>query len=535
MTRLFLLLPLALSACVDENDVCTTYDGTLCTDLQATVEAQAETIAAQQAAIADLTARLDALEAVDCLTGDDLTGYATETWVEEGFADAATVAGLETDIADHEGRIGSLESDVADHEGRIAGLETDAGDQEARIAAIEADYLVDADIMGLATEAWVTGGFGTLATAADHEARIAAIEDDYLVSDDVADAVRLITADTTYPIASEADLIAAIADLDGLRIAHDATVTLDVAGGNYNLSAPLLFSHPDGDRIELHGAGVGLTTLVFASGDGIVVEGASALGFVGDMDLVGSSTGNGVTAQEASATTLGDLDFEGWNAGVLAHENGAISLEDGAALSFTGCGYGAYVDGSGYADVTGAVASASTGAGFVVYGGYLNAYGATSTGAAGSGFRAYANGYALLTETSSDANGGGYYAHSGAYISAGYATATSNANNGFSADYGGTIYAAHSEATGNAETGYLADQASTIFGVHASAETNGDHGFYATNHSVIDAPYSYASGNGIYQYVTYYNGFIYARPTASGSDTTDVYYAGHDFSDLMIF
>ncbi|MFH1467543.1 MAG: right-handed parallel beta-helix repeat-containing protein [Pseudomonadota bacterium] len=518
------LLALPTLACVDEGEVCATYDGTTCEEALPLVQQQADTIAALQNTVADLQTRLEAVEQAGYLTDDDLTGYATdddlagyltdddlagyatETWVEGGFADAATVAGLETDVTDHEGRIGVLETDAIDHDTRIAAAEDD-------LAALQAaGYLLPADLVGYATEAWVTAGFGTLATAGDHEVRIAAIEGDYLVADDVGDAVRLISTDATYTCADAVDVLAALAELDGRRISNDVTVTLELDPASFLFTAPLVFAHPDGQRIRIEGAGAGSTTLVFDTTDGVIVEGGSALGYLGDLTISGlGQDADGLTVTNSSAVTVGDLSVEGFaSAGIQIDQNSTLDQELLGSVAISDCGYGALIGGSSYANLAQADVSDTSSNGYHAYmGSALHAERATST----------------------DTGSSGFYAYEGSVINAPYATATNAGGDGFRAYVGSTIIADSSSAINSAADGYYINWGSYLYGRWARVETAGDDGFTAGAYSGIAAENSYVEGVADYAYATGGNSYINAAgvtgETSYEASTT------HDTTDFI--
>lgn len=101
--------------------------------------------------------------------------------------------------------------------------------------------------------------------------------------------VRVVGDDISVTVTDEATLIAAIAELDSYHIASSATYTIQVADGVYSFTAPLVFHHPDGGRIRLQGNVETPANVVFnfAGTSGIVMDEASALGFVGGLTLRG--------------------------------------------------------------------------------------------------------------------------------------------------------------------------------------------------------------------------------------------------------
>jgi hypothetical protein len=415
---LIALLALPTLACATAEEVCTAYDGTLCSDLQ-------QDLSDLHALLTQLQADLDAAEATIATQQQDLD------------AAEATIADLQAAGYLTDDDLTDLRDDVAAHEDRLT--------------EVEADYLTSADLVGLATESWVTAYFGSLATADDHEARIAAIEGDYLVSTDVADAVRLISADTIYACADATEVLAAVAELDGYRIAGDATVTLAL-DGTFLFTEPVVLAHPDGERIRIEGVGSTTTLLVFDTTDGIIVEGSSALGYLGDLTIQGlGQVEDGLTVRGSSAVTVGDLVVEGFgNAGILVEQNSSLDQEEGAIIAISDCGNGAFVSDSSYACLTNASAADTDNIAFWAQrGGWLNA---PSTTASNSGVTAY-------------------YATMGSYLHARYSQIDTVGENGFTAGAASSISAENTDVTGAAAYAYSSGGNSYISAWGATGET----------------------------------------------------------------
>ncbi|MFH1467541.1 MAG: hypothetical protein ABIO70_24360 [Pseudomonadota bacterium] len=519
---LLALLALPTLACVDENDLCTTYDGTACSEVVGDVAALQASLASLQGQLDQLQTDLDAAEATIADQQEALDAQQQDLAAAEATIAAMQASGFLTDddLADF-----LVEDDVTD-------LRDDVADHEARITAVEADYLQSADLAGYATEAWVTSqgyltasgltgyatqswvtaGFAPLTTATDHEARIAAIEDDYVISTDVSDAVRLISTDTTYSCADAADVLGALAELDGLRIAGDVTVTLALDATNFAFTAPLSLSHPDGDRIEVVGAGVDQTYLTFTSSDGVVVEGASSLGYLGDLSIVGADQdAYGLYVRESSALTVGSLGVQGFaDVGIRVAGNASLQTEEEALVDVSGCGIGIVATESSYANVTGASSSGNTGDGFhAAHGSALVATSASSSGNVDAGFQAM----------------------DGSVIYADASTASGNANVDYYALHHSLIMAQNAEASGVGHSGFYANTGSYIYAQGASASVDSNFGFAAMLTSAIYAPSSDVQGTPSAAYGTNGNSYIYAPSTVglttkstSYNDTTDFIY-----------
>ena len=120
------------------------------------------------------------------------------------------------------------------------------------------------------------------------------------------------------------DLHEALASLDGVTIAKDALVTLEVQAGTHIYSAPIEVNHPDGARIQIVGStGASAdTTLVFSDTDGLRVQGGSQLGLLDGLTLVDvgptlAGGERGLKVTEVSYVSVGpSVGIEGFNLGV---------------------------------------------------------------------------------------------------------------------------------------------------------------------------------------------------------------------------
>lgn len=414
MRALLFLAPLFLSACLDEDEVCTTHDGLSCDEAMATItQLQSDLEALQE--------QLDAFQCADCLTQEDLEGYVTEE-----------------QLAELDDRVGAIETDQ-----------------------------------------------GTV--------------------------VRLLTEDPGYGTIEDADsLLEVLEDLDGYRIARDVTVTLSLAAATFDFGEPLTFSHPDGDRIHVEGAGVNNTYLQFDKSEGVIVQGGTALGHLSDLTLVGGSEGDeyGLRVRESSSLDLGDLAIQGFaGGGVVVHGNSNLQLDEGSLLDISLCGHGLLVSESAHANVDatseldGIQVSDCDHEGLYAYAGAIEASGADAMNNGEAGFTAERGGLLFAEDSEAEGNGTyGYKSLHGAYLNASRAKSLDHAY-GYQAGYGATIYAVSSEATKNTYGGY-----------------------YATVDSFVHATNSIVSGSEDQAYRSFYSSYIHVN----GAD------GDHDYEGTVV-
>jgi len=195
------------------------------------------------------------------VSGVDLTGYATESWVMgQGFGLASDIAAIDTSgIATNAAAIAQNTTDIAavDTSGiaanaaaiaqnatDIAGIDTSGIETNASsIAAIQGDYLTSGDLLGYASEQWVTEQSYGLASdvaqnAADAATNLLGVTQN--ATDVAANAAAVaqnttaIAAIDTSGIATNADALASLqAEVDG----NDAD--LDTIMADYLTSASL--------------------------------------------------------------------------------------------------------------------------------------------------------------------------------------------------------------------------------------------------------------------------------------------------------
>ncbi len=488
---------------------------------------KAEAEGALQTQLDALAARLDAIEAADYATTADLAGYATTADLE-GYATTEQLAGL---VSAEDLEAYATDDDVA-AEG-VARADADAA-LDARLSVVEADYVASAtladalsaytlyaDAVLLADAAQSAAEVNAYAyadsLAAEAASRLDAIEADYLVAADLDDTVELIRVDTTWTIdqygtGDFADVSDAIAALDEYRIAHDATLTIQLDAGAYYFTEALTFHHPDGGRIRLLGDESNVN-LYFTGSHGIVVDEASSLGYVAGLALHGdASAANGLFITEASSAQAGALeihDFGGQGVSVT----GSSYLEGNGTstpgwLSIDGSG----VSGIYVADSSAAVLGAFEVSGSGNYGAlaegasYIHGVGASASANGDYGFEAWNGSAADFRDATSSDNSTGYLVGLGSSAKLGGATATGNSNNGFWSLQGSYVDA------------YLSGCCASSIDSPTGFEADGLAGFSLLSPSV--------SGSTTYAYHTYAHSYMYvsgaAGDTTSGTGQNDI-------------
>ncbi|MFH1467773.1 MAG: hypothetical protein ABIO70_25530, partial [Pseudomonadota bacterium] len=298
-------------------------------------EARLEALAAenddQATAIADLQAQVRGLLADRDAAGAALTAAEARIAALEGdhvgsaeLADFATADDLNALGA----RVTTLEGD------HVAAATATALD--ARLSALEADYASTASLLALDTRlGLVEADYASTGALGAAEARLDAIEGDYLTA---ATGVALVSTDTIIAVADEAALTAALTALDGLRIARGATVTLELASGTFTLGEPLDLGHADGARVVVQGAGTGATTLYFPASDGILLQHGAALGYLGDLTILGTGGDHdGIQVLDGAALHLGNVGVQDFG-GACLRAAGAAAVRADEGLVAAGCG-----------------------------------------------------------------------------------------------------------------------------------------------------------------------------------------------------
>ena len=292
--------------------------------LPAGAASMAEVVAANTAAAA--TAQSTADQAVtDAATAQGTADQAvTAAATAQGTADGAydEVSGDADTIA--LSRIDLLEGGLGVVEGALddgTGSPYDVGALEAAISANTASISDNtSDIADLTAE--LDGSADTISGS-----RLDALDD--ALDDGQGGLVDVLLQGTvTYTVGSDpmddfVDLHEALASLDGVAIAQDALVTLEIQPGTHTYSAPIEVNHPDGARIQIIGTGgASATILEFNDTDGLRVRWGSQLGLLDGLTLVdnGPVLGDGVRGlrvMEVSYAELGpSVSIEGFSLGV---------------------------------------------------------------------------------------------------------------------------------------------------------------------------------------------------------------------------
>jgi hypothetical protein len=246
-----------------------------------------------------------------------------------------------------------------------------------------------------------------------------------------------------------------------------------------------------------------------------VVQGASSLGYLGGLAIVGADQdADGLTVREGSALTVGSVDVRGFaSEGILVAGNATLLSEDGVTVDVTGCGAGFTVLDSGVADFTGAStirASSNAEDGFVVgYGSVLVAHGAQSDSNGNNGFGAnYASSLVVEDSSAYDNVDVDYRADNRSLIDANRAKATNaSGHTAFFANTGSYIYAGYAEIQTDYR-GFLASLDSSIYANAAEVVGTPSVAYYTSGNSYIYAP----NNTGLTTATTSYN------------DTTDFIY-----------
>jgi hypothetical protein len=157
---------------------------------------------------------------------------------------------------------------------------------------------------------------------------------------DTSDMAHVISADTTYTVANETELIDALAALNGYLIASDVTVTIQLTDNTYVMPDTITINHRDGNRIEILGntSDPSRVVLQFAATSGIEVKEGAALGYLDGITIVGDGTSvdaNGVYVHSNAFLECGPdvvvTDFAGY--GFYAKDGGVLFAEGTTATN----------------------------------------------------------------------------------------------------------------------------------------------------------------------------------------------------------
>ena len=155
---------------------------------------------------------------------------------------------------------------------------------------------------------------------------------------------RTIGENTTYTVASSGGdfttVGAAYDSLDDAFIEAGVTVTISVGAGTF-VESTINLDHPQGQRINITGAGSGSTTLSFSAdgNDGFYCENNRS-GTIDALTILSTSTTKyGVWANTNGAILLGtDVIVDGWRTGIYARDHSfveatSVTVDDATTYS----------------------------------------------------------------------------------------------------------------------------------------------------------------------------------------------------------
>lgn len=284
---------------------------------------------------------------------------------------------------------------------------------------------------------------------------------------------NIITSNRTLLVPSQyASIDAAMAYLSKFNITNNATVTIQVADGTYNITQPISLYHRDGKQIQIIG---NVTTpancIISYTGTGAFVASGSST-------TVGLINGFKITSTHWTSHGV-------WNSiggsGIAAILGATIYV--GAKVLIDKCYYGvrAAEGGQVYVDPAGITVTESGDGGFFAFmGGTIECINSISNTAADS-----ANGL-----------GFGFIAENGGTMRADNADATGNQISGFFVNLGGSMWASSSTSTSNGRHGYEIERGSAAEIRNAVANSNTVFGMYVANNSYVLKTGLSGAGNG---------------------------------------
>lgn len=290
---------------------------------------------------------------------------------------------------------------------------------------------------------------------------------------------QVITASQTINVPAQfADINAALASLDGKRIASPAIVTIQVANGNYNYNAAIVINHPDGDRIRILGntATPSNVVLTFTTNtNGLQLTGGQRLLSFNGFKLVNSlatNTAGAVIVQNGSYANVGPaLEMSGFVFGVFAAYDSSVVAANTQVLGCNGSNGAIAYEAYGNSTIQAQNSSASG----CVYGYFaenssdINASGAQATNMSQFGFLTEFSGSMNVVGAHASSCGNWcYYSVWGSTMFAQSTTATSCTNGAYLAQYGSVLHA-QAVAISGAPTCYQADYNSFLYAYQGTA------------------------------------------------------------------
>lgn len=259
----------------------------------------------------DVTAFDGRIADLETEVGDATNNFATsriDTLEGDHAATDSGLSALDGRVTANEGAITALDGRVTGAEASIDGLEATVGNSGAGLVLDVNDLMADltaaeGDIATL-EGALDDGGGGLLDVDAELALRVATV-----------------TTNQTVNVSTAGELLDALDDLDTLRIGQQATYTIQLATGFYDLPGSLELGHPDGGRVALIGetGSASDVALRFSGTDGLLIQNSSALGYVNGITIQQQSapTGVGVMVRRNSMAWLGpDVRVQGFGLGV---------------------------------------------------------------------------------------------------------------------------------------------------------------------------------------------------------------------------
>lgn len=263
------------------------------------------------------------------------------------------------------------------------------------------------------------------------------------------------------------DISSAFSRISSLRISNNATFTITVADGLYNLTAGMTLNHIDGERVNVVGNQTTPSNVelrfpnAFGNVDAIAVTNGHNLGLLDGFKISkvakadNTDVGTAVLAVNGATIICGqNIVTDNWYYGIAAR-NGSYILCDGAAVDNAGdVGIWSFVGSTVQcrnAQSNNAIDGASLGFGFQAeYGSAMDCEGSSATGNKIAGFAALSNSNVRALSVTSNGNvGSGLFARDGSTIEAHNATANTNTRYGVEEIADGRVYGTGITASAN--------------------------------------------------------------------------------------
>lgn len=267
-----------------------------------------------------------------------------------------------------------------------------------------------------------------------------------------------IIASRTLNVPADFDTIQdALAFLEFRPIAANATVTIQVANGNYTNYDSIEFTHPDGDRIQILGneTDATLCKITFKNDvNGISLEKGKHLGKLNGFHLAGGNrTQHGVNVTFNSTLECGDeMKITNFGKGVYASKGARVEIAE-AVITDNGTGI------------------------YAIFQATVRASGATLTNNDANGAMVVILSYAWLENTTISGNGAeGVVSVGKTYVGLDGATISNNTLSGVLVNNGGNVVGWNAVITNNGQYGALLynDAYGNLSSVTLSGNTSGN-------------------------------------------------------------